>query len=58
MLRIVLLVAGWLGTASLAYAQLKVAEIFTNHMVLQQQTTARCWGWAKPGERKVAIYKE
>ena len=50
MLRIVLLVAGWLGSASLASAQLKVAEIFTNHMVLQQQTTARCWGWAKPGD--------
>lgn len=30
-------------------AEVKPASIFTDHMVLQQQTTVLIWGWAKAG---------
>lgn len=32
---------------SLSFAQVKLASIFTDHMVLQQKTEAAVWGWAK-----------
>ena len=32
-----------------AKAQLRLANIFTDNMVLQQQTNAAIWGWATPG---------
>lgn len=35
---------------SIVCAQLKLPAIFSNHMVLQQQTEVPIWGWAKPGE--------
>lgn len=45
------LVAGWLAaTAGVAYADVKVPAIFTDHMVLQQGQKNRVWGWADPGE--------
>lgn len=28
---------------------LKAASVFTDHMVLQQNTSTRVWGWAEPG---------
>lgn len=31
-------------------AQLKLPAIFSNHMVLQQQTEVPIWGWAKAGD--------
>lgn len=36
--------------ASTVCAQLKMPAIFSDHMVLQQQTKVPIWGWAKSGE--------
>jgi sialate O-acetylesterase len=33
----------------LASAELKVANVFGDHMVLQQEMPIRVWGWAAPG---------
>lgn len=33
---------------SAAFAQIRPASVFTDHMVLQQQTEVAVWGWAKP----------
>ncbi len=33
-----------------AQNELKVASIYTDHMVLQQNAETRVWGWAQPGE--------
>lgn len=33
----------------LAHAELKVANVFGDHMVLQQEMPIRIWGWADPG---------
>lgn len=35
--------------STVARAELKLANIFTDHMVLQQQMPIRVWGWATPG---------
>lgn len=35
---------------TIACAQLKLPAIFSDHMVLQQQTEVPVWGWAKAGE--------
>lgn len=40
--------------SSMATAQLKIANIFGNHMVLQRNVPINVWGWAKPGQ-KVSI---
>ena len=32
-----------------AHADLKVANVFSDHMVLQQEMPIRIWGWADPG---------
>lgn len=34
-----------------AFATVKPASIFTDHMVLQQQSKVAIWGWAKPSSR-------
>jgi sialate O-acetylesterase len=34
--------------ANTAFATVKPASIFTDHMVLQQQSNVTLWGWAKP----------
>lgn len=34
----------------LPQAELKLASMFTDHMVLQRQANCNVWGWAKPGE--------
>ncbi len=36
-----------------AVAQLRMPALFSDHMVLQQQTDAPVWGWAAPGEKVV-----
>lgn len=36
-------------------AVVKPASIFTNHMVLQQQSNVPLWGWAKPNAQ-VKVY--
>lgn len=33
-----------------ANAEVRLASVFNDHMVLQQQQPIRIWGWAKPGE--------
>ncbi|EMI21833.1 sialic acid-specific 9-O-acetylesterase [Rhodopirellula maiorica SM1] len=41
---------------SLGYADVSLPAIFSDHMVLQQETEVPVWGWAEPGEEvKVAI---
>jgi len=35
--------------APVAHAELKVANVFGDHMVLQQEMPIRVWGWAAPG---------
>jgi len=34
-----------------AQAEVRLAHIFTNHMVLQRQHAIPVWGWARPGEK-------
>ncbi|WP_316767321.1 sialate O-acetylesterase [Pedobacter frigiditerrae] len=41
-------VVGLLVMSSMAFAKVKPASIFTDHMVLQQQSNVAIWGWAKP----------
>lgn len=38
-----------LFAVSMAHAELKFANVFTDHMVLQQNMPIRVWGWADPG---------
>ena len=38
-------------SAGVVQAQLKVANVFGDHMVLQQEMPIRVWGWAEPGAR-------
>lgn len=39
--------------APLAQAELKVANVFSDHMVLQQELPIRVWGWATPGQKVI-----
>jgi len=41
-------VIGLLAMSLSAFATVKPASIFTDHMVLQQQSNVAIWGWAKP----------
>jgi sialate O-acetylesterase len=46
----------WLGilfsfTTSLVRADVKLPEIFSDHMVLQRDAVVPVWGWAEPGEK-------
>lgn len=43
-----LIVALFSFASNMAYALVKPASLFTDHMVLQQQSNAAIWGWAKP----------
>lgn len=36
---------------SVSYADVKLAAIFCDHMVLQQNSNAPIWGWGLPGEK-------
>lgn len=40
--------------ATAATAEIQLPEIISDNMVLQQQTDARLWGWAKPGAKVTA----
>lgn len=51
MKRLSALLALLLLLAPLAQAELKVANVFSDHMVLQQKMPIRVWGWAKPGQK-------
>jgi sialate O-acetylesterase len=50
----VFLFAVFLLVSTAAHAELKLANVFTDHMVLQQQMPIRVWGWATPGQ-EVAV---
>ena len=40
-----------LGSAALLSAEdLRVAHVFSDHMVLQRESTVPVWGWGKPGK--------
>jgi sialate O-acetylesterase len=41
------------SAAASLYADVKLPTLLSDHMVLQQQTDARFWGWADPGEKVV-----
>ncbi|MCE6987779.1 sialate O-acetylesterase [Dyadobacter sp. CY323] len=42
-----------------AFAQVKLARLFSDHVVLQRQKPIPVWGWAKAGEKvKVTLAKE
>ncbi len=38
-------------TNSQLFAQVKLARLFSDHVVLQRQKPIPVWGWAKPGEK-------
>ena len=46
----VLLTACALLVPSIAGAELKLANIFSDHMVVQQKMPIKVWGWTKPGQ--------
>jgi sialate O-acetylesterase len=49
--RLLLLALVALGlSASTAQAELRVARVFSDHIVLQRERPAPVWGWAAPGE--------
>ena len=50
MKRILLFLALLLPAALLRAEDLRVSHIFSDHMVLQRETTAPVWGWGKPGK--------
>ncbi|MBS0211202.1 MAG: sialate O-acetylesterase [Planctomycetes bacterium] len=41
---------GLIGSATAVYADVKLPNIFSSHMVLQQQQKNKVWGLAEPGE--------
>ena len=41
----------WLMSLNFTYAQVKVARIFSDNMVLQRNKDVAVWGWAKKGEK-------
>jgi sialate O-acetylesterase len=47
----ILLLAILLISQNIAFAQIKFAQLFTDHAVLQRQQPIPIWGWAKPGEK-------
>ncbi|WP_316810039.1 sialate O-acetylesterase [Pedobacter heparinus] len=47
--RKIVLAALALALSESVFAEVKPASIFTDHMVLQQQTAVSIWGWAKAG---------
>lgn len=43
------------GAPQKAEAKVELPDIFSDHAVLQQQSDARIWGWAKPGSTVTVI---
>ena len=49
-LRVGLLALAWIGMAAPAGADVELASIFGDAMVLQRGLPVPVWGWADPGE--------
>ncbi|MDN3587643.1 sialate O-acetylesterase [Pedobacter aquatilis] len=47
----IILILNCFANVFIANATVKPASIFTNHMVLQQQSNVAIWGWAKPSSK-------
>lgn len=47
-MKLKLLIFFSIAISACAFAKVKPASIFTDHMVLQQQSNVALWGWAKP----------
>jgi sialate O-acetylesterase len=47
----VLLILGVIFCGGLAQAAVRLPALFSDHMVLQQETTVPVWGWAEKGEK-------
>ena len=50
MKRTILLIATLLVYASLGAAHLRLPHVFTDHAVLQRESTVKVWGWGEPGK--------
>ena len=49
-MRKILLATAFIYTALTSLAQLRLPAIFSDHMVIQQQTSIPIWGWANPSQ--------
>lgn len=47
-MKLKLIIFSLIAISASAFAKVKPASIFTDHMVLQQQSNVALWGWAKP----------
>ena len=52
--RMALVAAGLAAPA--AYADVRLAKIFSDHMVLQRNVPVSVWGWADPGEKVTVAF--
>jgi len=47
-----------LGLTSISsFAEVRLAKVFNNHMVLQRDIPIPVWGWADKGEKVVVSFK-
>ena len=49
-IRLFLLLTSLILPSTLLAAELRLASVFGDHMVLQRDKAVPVWGWAKPGE--------
>ena len=49
-LKTILIAVFYLGVIASGQANISVPGIFSSHMVLQQKSEVKIWGWAKAGE--------
>jgi sialate O-acetylesterase len=53
-IRLALAVLFTAGTKNLLRAEISMPAYFGNHMVIQQYSSLRIWGWANPGEERIS----
>ena len=49
--RVALVALPLIGSVMFSQAELRLHNLFTDHMVLQQDTTLPVWGWGDDGDR-------